>query len=227
MYKLIKNKIKIKLLSKQDDVLAKLNLSVFKFTTYLPYSKSSLNYSSLSSLLNDVVINNRTSIIEFGGGISTVYLAKLASITESNIKITTVDHDEVWIGLLKKILEKEGVSEYVNLIHSPLVESKKSLAKNKWYNEEIVKKNIEGLKFDQVIVDGPLAYQKAIQLSRYPALLFINEFLNENNAVFLDDTDRKGEKEIIKLWEKGFKRTFNKLNATSMISFSGSHFNIS
>lgn len=75
MYKSIKNKIKFKLYNKQEDILGKLNLSVFQFKTYLPHSKSSLNYSSINSLLNDVVINNRKNIIEFGGGLSTIYLA--------------------------------------------------------------------------------------------------------------------------------------------------------
>lgn len=229
MYKILKNKIKSKIyfFNKQEEVLGKLNLSFFQFNTYLPYSKSSLNYSSISYLLNDITINNRKNVIEFGGGISTVYLAKLAKSKKNELKIITIDHDKGWISILKEILEKEGVSDYVTLIHSPLVESEKSFENNKWYDEKIIIESIKGIEFDLVIVDGPLAFTRDIELSRYPALPFINNYLSERNAVFLDDTNRKGERKIIKEWEKKFKRFFNELNTSSMISIKGEHFNIS
>jgi 16S rRNA G966 N2-methylase RsmD len=228
MYQLIKTKIKHKLsfLNNQENIIGKLNLSVFKFKTYLPYSKSSLSYSSVSYLLNDVVINNRNKIIEFGGGISTIYLAKLAKTSKNSLKITTIDHDEKWIDILTNILKEEDLLEYVNIIHCPLEKSNLSKESTKWYCESNIKKAIKGLKFDLVIIDGPLAYTKELEMSRYPALIFINDYLNERNSVFLDDTHRKGEKKIIPLWEKQFNRIFLPLNTVSMISFKGDFFNI-
>ncbi|WP_405611259.1 class I SAM-dependent methyltransferase [Polaribacter sp. Asnod1-A03] len=224
----MKSKIKHKLsfLNNQEDIIGKLNLSVFKFKTYLPYSKSSLSYSSISYILNDVIINDRKDIIEFGGGISTVYLAKLAKTSKKNLKITTIDHDEKWISILTNILKEEELIEYVNLIYCPLDSSSLSIENNKWYSESVIKNNIKGMKFDLVIVDGPLAYEKEFEMSRYPALPFINNYLNKRNSIFLDDTNRNGEKKIVKLWEKQFDRCFLSLNTISMISFKGSFFNI-
>ena len=228
MYKLIKSKIKHKLsfLNNQEDIIGKLNLSVFKFKTYLPYSKSSLSYSSVSYLLNDVIINDRNNIIEFGGGISTIYLAKLAKTSKNNIRITTIDHDEGWIAILTEILKKEELLEYVTILHCPLTKSNLAKENNTWYCEDTIKNAIEGLKFDLVIVDGPLAYTKNLALSRFPALLFIKNYLMERNAIFLDDTHRNGEKKVIQLWEQQFKRVFLPLNTVSMIRFKGDYYNI-
>lgn len=228
MYTLMKNKIKEKLrfLNNQEDIMGKLNLSVFKFKTYLPHSKSSLSFSSVSYLLNDVIINDRQEVIEFGGGISTIYLAKLAKTSKKNLKITTIDHDKNWVDILTNILKEEDLLEHVNIIHSPLEKSNLSKENVQWYCETSIKKAIQGVKFDLVVIDGPLAYTRELAMSRYPALLFINDYLNERNSVFLDDTNRKGEKNIIKLWENQFDRAFLPLNTTSMISFKGNYLNI-
>lgn len=228
MFKQIKNKVKNKflLLKNQEDILGKLSLASLQFKTYLPHSKSSLSFSSIKYVLNDVVINNRKKVIEFGGGISTLYLAKLAQTSKSNLTITTIDHDKDWIEMLEKILIKEDLLSFVNLIHAPLNDCKISLNNNEWYDTATITKNISDLKFDMVLVDGPLAYKKGFQTSRYPALPFIFKYLNDNNSVFLDDTNRKGEKKIITLWESKFDRNFISLNTESMISFKGNYFNI-
>ncbi|RCS26235.1 hypothetical protein DUT90_10710 [Polaribacter sp. WD7] len=228
MLKKLKSKIKEKLLLKnnQEDILAKLSMSSLLFKSYLPHSKSSLSYSSIRYLLNDIIINNRKRILEFGGGISTIYLAKLAQTSKTDLKIVTVDHDKVWIELLRNILKKEELLKYVELIYAPLSYNNFAIGNNKWYDADIIKKNIENQKFDSVLIDGPLAYQKHIQMSRYPALPFIINYLNENNSIILDDTNRKGERIIINLWEKKFNLNFIPLNPLTKISFSGTFFNI-
>jgi hypothetical protein len=65
-----------------------------------------------------------------------------------------------------------------------------------------------------------------ILLRRYPALPSIINYLNENNSIILDDTNRKGERIIINLWEKKFNLNFIPLNPLTKISFSGTFFNI-
>src|SRR5690606_36365313 len=44
---------------------------------YLPFSGSSLRPFCLNHILNDIVINNRKHIIEFGSGISTILIGRL------------------------------------------------------------------------------------------------------------------------------------------------------
>ncbi len=226
MHKLNRLKEKLGFLEMEKDIIGHLSMSSIKVKTYLPYSTSALRFSTLSNILNDIVINNRRSTIEFGGGISTVYLAKLAKVNNIDLKITTIDHDKDWLAILNSILKNEKVSSFVNLIHGSMALSELSLNDLKWYDNQIVSKKIGNAKFDQVIVDGPLAYKRDLELSRYPALPFLENRLMDKNAVFLDDTNRHGEKKIMKLWEKRFSRSFIKLNSSSSVSFEGEYFNI-
>ncbi|MDZ7611976.1 MAG: class I SAM-dependent methyltransferase [Candidatus Moranbacteria bacterium] len=164
--------------------------------TYLPITDSSIDLSSLRLILNDIVVNNRRNIIEFGSGISTVVFARLFKKNEISGKIYSVDESEDWIKILKKIIKKESLEEYVVFINAPLKKNKntKSLGGLRWYDEDILNQKIENCKFDLVFVDGPCAYKESIKFSRYPALPFIYKKLNSRFSVFLDDADRSGEK---------------------------------
>ena len=46
-------------------------------TAYQPWSIFAIRPSGLVKVLNEIVINRRRCIVECGGGISTVYIAKL------------------------------------------------------------------------------------------------------------------------------------------------------
>lgn len=214
------------LLGKQEELKGKLNLSSFHFRSYLPHTNSSLNYSTLSYLLNDILINDRSSIIEFGSGISTIYMAKLAEINKKKIEIVSVDHDENWIRILKTLLTEEDLSQNVTFINSGMKVDKHSLNNTEWFDGELISKNIKGKAFDLVIVDGPIAYTKSKRLSRFPALPFINNYLSEKHAILLDDTNRKGESQIIKMWENQFGYRFKKLSETAKIASKGDYYNI-
>ena len=44
---------------------------------FLPWSQASMRPSGLLAVVNDIVINRRTKIVECGSGISTFYIARL------------------------------------------------------------------------------------------------------------------------------------------------------
>jgi len=213
-------------IGKQRELLGKLNLAPLEFSSYIPHTSSSLNYSTLNSILNDVVLNQRKEIIEFGTGISTLYVAKLARVNNIKLRIVSIDNSEAWLTVIQDILSKEQLAEFVECIHSPLVQSDLSLEGNTWFDVEPITAAIQSRLFDQVIVDGPMAHTRQKALSRYPALPFIKQYLAEKHAIILDDTNRKGEQKIIHLWEQQFGYDFRKLNRTARIAFAGKKFNI-
>lgn len=201
---------------------------LFNDGTYLPFTDSSLNFNALSVILNDIVINERKTIIEFGSGISTIIIAMLIKKNHlENVNFTSVEHDINWFNAMQTILLKRNLSDYVNLINADLVDSNISINNNKWYDQEVlleVLKN-KSLKVDCLIVDGPPAYYAEVALSRYPALPFLLPFMNEKCSIFLDDTNRKGEQIILEKWislgfvKEHFSRSFTGL-------FKGEYFNI-
>src|SRR5438874_1872466 len=110
------------------EVLAPLSLS------YLPWSQAAMRPSGLVAVLNDIVINDRSHIVECGSGISTFYIARLLKHRGGHIH--TIEHDETWAGLLVKALEVEGLSEHATVVFAPRAATRHSWSGSPWYAED-------------------------------------------------------------------------------------------
>lgn len=185
---------------------------------YIPVTNSSVDYHSLQIMINDIVINNRKNIVEFGSGISTILIARLIKINQLNAMIYSIDDNEDWLTLIDQMLRKENLSSFVKLIHAPL-ERMDSLEKiNKyalpWYSTKILNTNLQNVKIDMVFIDGPMAYSSDIQYSRYPALFYLQGKLEEKCSVFLHDCNRIAEQDIINEWSKALNQSPMKFTHT-------------
>ena len=161
--------------------------------------------------------------MEFGSGISTIIIAHYAKINDIPIQIYSVDHDENWIALLKQY----QIAEHVNFICAPLSKCDFSKHGLPWYDGNIIDLAVGEMKFDQVIVDGPIATRRPIRLSRYPVLPYVKNKLEANVSIFLDDADRRGEKQVMRYWfqEYGFK--FKYLNSALACYYTNGSYNFS
>ncbi len=179
----------------------------------LPITKSSMSFFAIAMIMNDIQINHRQNILEFGSGLSTILISRLIKKNNLPCKLYSVEHDKKWFDLLNSILKKEGTMENTITIFSPLCASEKSKNNLEWYNNKIINTHIsENLLFDLVIIDGPPAHEKSKSLSRYPALPFIKKKLNKSYSIYLDDASRKGEQEVIKYWKDEFNYSYNLIN---------------
>ncbi len=196
---------------------------------YLPFSNSSLRYASIAVLLNDVVINQRKFLVEFGSGLTTVLLCKLALQNKlDDFYILSIDENEGWIKVLEKIMSDMGAEKHVQLIHAPLRPNNLSKESLDWYDTGILSQVLKEINkpIDSVLVDGPSAWHEKIQLSRFPALPFLKNYMSENSIIFLDDSNREGEKQIIKEWQTlGMKHIIHNDSFTSF--YIGNMFNVS
>jgi predicted O-methyltransferase YrrM len=174
--------------------------------TYLPWSQAAMRPSGLVAVLNDIVINGRSHIVECGSGISTFYIARL--LKQRGGHIHTIEHDEAWAGLLVKALEVEGLSERATVVFAPLEEARHSFASrsgrngSSWYAEDKLGCIRAKGKIDLLLVDGPPAYGKELRYARYPAVPFFKDYLADDYTVVLDDINRRGEQEIVERWER-------------------------
>ncbi|MCB9283048.1 MAG: class I SAM-dependent methyltransferase [Lewinellaceae bacterium] len=201
---------------------------LFPEDRYLPVSSSSIPLSTLATICNDVVVNGRKTVVEFGSGISTIILASLFQKNKIEGKIISIDHDAGWLGILKSLAEAMGTSAYIHFVHAPLAPSKLALNGLDWYDiqSSAIEKLLGGTRVDALLVDGPYAYKKALRLARYPALPFIEPFLAENCSILLDDTNRRGEKQILKRWAGDYRLSFRSINGFSSVAFRGEHWNV-
>lgn len=194
-----------------------------KLKTYFPVTSSSIDNKGLSIILNDIVTNNRKNIIEFGSGFSTILIAKLLEINKIKANFLSIEEDEKYFNFLEKFLKKENLDKYVNLLHVP-IEKNQNL--ENWYSESILIKKTENINsFDCIIIDGPQAYQKGKEYIREPALPFLANKFNNNSLIFMDDTNRKSEKEIINRQGNKFNFTVNHFEKFS-VGLKGNSYNI-
>lgn len=168
--------------------------------SYLPWTAAAMRPSGVAKVLNEIVVNRKSSILECGGGISTYYIASL--LKERGGHLYTIEHEKEWSNILREFLEFQNLDKFVSIILAPLVKSSFAINECPWYDEDIIRNAIGDVKLDLLLVDGPPAYQEEIMYSRYPAVPFFKDFLSEDYTIILDDINRKGEEEILQKWEE-------------------------
>lgn len=155
--------------------------------------------AALCCVLNEIIVHQRKRLVEFGAGISTIYIAHV--LRDTGGRITSFEHDERWRDLVERYLAKYQLQDVVNLVHAPLAPCADALGGCQWYDRRIVLSHLKDVTVDGVIVDGPPASSAGLELSRYPALPVLRESLAESFFVFLDDIGRQGEREIFDRWQ--------------------------
>lgn len=207
-------------------------LKLFKDETFFPLTNWSMAPSEILHICNDILINKRINIIEFGGGFSTLCIAQLIKTYKLDIKFTSVENDLEWIEKIKSQLKMHELEEFAHLAHAPIKPISKEFSHTSqkiWYDiEPINQLKSQYNEIDLVIIDGP--FGKLTPFARFSAIPVLQEKMATNYAVFLDDTNRPDEMEIAKNWMKilnGNRRDFyrytyfssnNNFNSTPMLT---------
>lgn len=176
---------------------------LFREEHFMPLSKWSLSPSVILHVLNDIFINNRKNIIEFGSGASSLYIAKLIKLYKLKTTFYSVESNNEWIEKLKQQLDFHELLDYVHFIHAPITPVQENLSypgQNSWYDVDAISALLDlQSNFDLVLVDGPVGADS--KFSRFSAIPFLKENLAEDYSIFLDDTNRYAEKHIINSWK--------------------------
>lgn len=177
---------------------------LFNHETFIPLSSWAISPSTILHILNDISINKKQSIIEFGSGASTFYIAQLIKTHNLDAKFFSVESDENWAQELHNQIKLYELEDFVKIIYAPMKEVKTEFRhkqQNLWYDMDILENVFNSeKKFDLVVVDGP--YGGSTPFARYSAVPFLQNKLAENYAIFLDDINRPQEKEIFYEWQR-------------------------
>jgi hypothetical protein len=177
-------------------------------STYLPWSISAMRPSGIVAALNEITVNRRRGIVELGGGVSTLFLARL--LRRRGGHVWTVEHDEGWADLLTEELANEDLDRVATVVRAPLapVDGAWPGEEGAWYEPDILGPALAGHPVDLLIVDGPPAYRTGLGHARYPAGRFFAPMFADDYTIILDDIDRPGEQEIMERWETELGVTF-------------------
>jgi hypothetical protein len=191
---------------------------------YLPFTKFSLRPACLAMVVNDMIINRRKTIVEFGSGISTFAIARSIKNNGLDATLFSVEHDESWLQFVAARLEKEKLDDIVELVHAPLMPCELALDGSDWYATVVLTDRLNGCHPDMVIVDGPPAFESGKIKVRYPALPFLHDRLATAVSIYLDDVDRDGERETMEKWSAAYGLRFDIRESSFGYAVRGRHF---
>lgn len=191
---------------------------------FLPYTSSSLSLHALHAITNDVIVNSRTRIVEFGSGISTLLVARLLHRHQLDATLISIEENSGWMEVVKKALESEGIATKVQFIHAPVVPHP-SVPMCHCYDPACVQKALSGISIDCVIIDGPSSWQKEFINSRVGVWELIDHHLASSSAVFVDNADRSGEKILLEKISKQRKGKPIHINSGFVAWLEGSYYN--
>lgn len=179
---------------------------LFKDDSFIPLTRWSLSPNIILHVLNDICINNRQNIIEFGAGASTFYIAKLLKVLQFKAKFYSVESDKKWATELQRQLAIYELENYVKVIYAPVTKVPSLLSfkeQSTWYDVGILNEVIDvDIKFDLIVIDGPIGNESPF--ARYSALPFLKNKIAQEFSIYLDDFNRDQEKIIVKEWQKTF-----------------------
>lgn len=204
-------------LKKQNEIIAlELLRDLMPKTIFIPLTLWSILPSTVLHIANEIIINNRKSIIEFGSGFSTFIISRLIERNNLDIEFYSVESNKEWIQTIKGELNKENLIDYVNIIHAPLTSSPYTFKGHKnWYDVKILDKFCSNKSFDLVVVDGPPGIET---YARFGAIPYLQSKLKEDFFILLDDTNRLEESEIVEEWSNTLKVDFKNFNIYSIIN---------
>lgn len=173
-------------------------LSQIKLNRFIPYTTWSISPTALLHILNFIKINRPKYIVEFGSGISTIYIAKLIKYENLDVRLVSIDHDEQWAQIINNDLLNEDIPlEMAQSFCVPLKNNGYSFLGKSilWYDSDILNEIIGENKVEFIIVDGPIG---AIKYSRAGSLIYFKDKIeNEELTYLFDDTNRDDEKRIV------------------------------
>lgn len=178
--------------------------NLFSQDHFIPFSSWSISPSTISHVLNDIIINKRKNIVEFGAGASTFYIAKLIKTLKLDANFFSVESNETWVRELRIQLEILDIHKFVTIIYAPIVnEIPTNLLykkQKKWYDTRVLDKELKKVRIDLILVDGPVGI--STPFARYSAIPFLCNYLSDDFSIFLDDVSRTDEKEISSVWKE-------------------------
>lgn len=167
----------------------------------LPATRGWAASPDLLAMLVDIVITERPSlIVECGSGVSTLWLALALRRFEIDGRIIALEHDRAFGGSTRDFLARHGVDDLAEIRFAPLESFSLDGEHYSWYARQAWE-DLSGI--DLLFVDGPPAATG--HQARYPALPLLGGSLSAAATVVLDDLVVPDMQKVLRLWLDAFR----------------------
>lgn len=165
---------------------------------YVPWSSSSMTPRAIIYILNEIILNKKSRVLELGMGISTFYIAKLMK-DQTHVSLMSIDNDESWIKVCRDQIQVKNLETARHkILHAPLKGlNGEGNPESSYYNLDYFMDEIASFSPDLLVIDGPPAWKPEISDARVPAHQFLAALLSSNSSVFIDDYTRSGESKLV------------------------------
>jgi predicted O-methyltransferase YrrM len=188
-------KTDVKQTFRQLEALQNLN-AVLPATDVLPATRGWAASPDLLLVLVDLVISERPSLImECGSGASTLWLALAMRRFQIDGRIIALDHDPVFGGKTRDLLARHDLGDLAEVRDAPLESFSLDGEIYSWYARQAWE-DLTGI--DLLFVDGPPATTG--HQARYPALPLLSGSLSPVATVVLDDLVVPDMQKVLRLW---------------------------
>ena len=133
--------------------------------------------------------------VEASSGTSTLMIA-YAMERKGSGQVIALEHDALYAGRTRALLELHGLSHRATVVHAPLVRQRVGSEEFQWY--DLSKARFEA-PIDLLVVDGPP--EEVGALARFPAVPLLRDRFASGARVILDDGDRTDERAIAERWK--------------------------
>lgn len=180
---------------RQLEALQNLN-AILPTSDVLPATRGWAASPDLLLALVDLVITERPSlIVECGSGASTLWLALALRRFGIDGRIIALDHDPVFSGKTRDFLARHDVLDLAEVRDAPLESFSLDGETYSWY-ARTAWEDLAGI--DLLFVDGPPAATG--HQARYPALPLLNKSLSPIATIVLDDLIVPDMREVLPRW---------------------------
>lgn len=141
-----------------------------------------------------------TTVVELGGGVSTVVTGYYFAQNEGGT-VTAFDHHPLYTSLAQQNIETHQLIDVATVVHAPLSTIKIKGQTWDWYQASAFKAVPE---IDFLTIDGPPQQDNPNDMVRYPALPILFDKLKSGAIILLDDAHRNHETRIVERWLEEF-----------------------
>lgn len=146
--------------------------------------------------LADLVIRTRPqTVVELGPGATTVLLGLASGSFDGPMEIWSVEDDDTWSNRAEQLVGYHAIPR-CQVVTAPLTQQRVGNWEGRWYSPDAVASLPD--RIDVLVVDGP---DNVRQLNaRYPAYPMLRTRLATGGTLFVHDTDRADESNMVADW---------------------------